>query len=147
MSDSWWHYGLIAHQAPLSVGFSRQEYWSGLPYPSPGHLPDQGMERKSPAAPAGQADSLLLSHQGSPSVRKKSWQISRWEKQTDQKLVGGWRGWEMVRGEVARGVVDKILLKNSSWYHYCWEADTRKTQITHSFNKFLECLFCITHCF
>ena len=34
----------VAHQAPLSMGFSRQEYWSGLPFPSPGHLPDPGME-------------------------------------------------------------------------------------------------------
>ena len=41
--------------APLSVGFSRQEYWSGLPFPSPGDLPDLGTEPKSPAL---QADSL-----------------------------------------------------------------------------------------
>ena len=34
----------IAHQAPLSMGFSRQEYWSGLPFPSPGYLPDPGIE-------------------------------------------------------------------------------------------------------
>ena len=34
----------VAHQAPLSMGFSRQEYWSGLPFPSPGGLPDSGME-------------------------------------------------------------------------------------------------------
>ena len=55
----------IAHQAPLSV-FSREEYWSGLPCPSPGHLPDQGMEPKSSVAPAWQANSLLLSHRGAP---------------------------------------------------------------------------------
>ena len=39
----------IAHQAPLSLGFSRQEYWSGLPFPSPGDLPDSRVERWSPA--------------------------------------------------------------------------------------------------
>ena len=39
----------IAHEAPPSVGFSRQEYWSGLPFPSPGDLPDQGIEPGSPA--------------------------------------------------------------------------------------------------
>ena len=55
-----------AHQAPLSMGFSRQEYWSGLPCPSPGHLPDSGIEPVSPIAPALQADSLPLSYQGSP---------------------------------------------------------------------------------
>ena len=38
-----------AHQAPLCMGFSRQEYWSGLPFPSPGGLPDPGMEPASPA--------------------------------------------------------------------------------------------------
>ena len=34
----------VAHQAPLPMGFSRQEYWSGLPFPSPGDLPDQGIK-------------------------------------------------------------------------------------------------------
>ena len=41
----------IAHQAPLSLEFSRQEYWSGLPFPAPGALPDQGIEPVSPASP------------------------------------------------------------------------------------------------
>ena len=57
----------VAHQAPLSMGFSRPEYWSGLPCPSPGDLPDPGIEPVSPVAPALQADSLPLSHRGSPS--------------------------------------------------------------------------------
>ena len=39
----------VAHQAPLSMGFSRQEYWSSLPFPSPGDLPDPGIEPRSPA--------------------------------------------------------------------------------------------------
>ena len=56
----------VAHQAPLSMGFPRQEYWSGLPCPSPGDLPDPRMEPLSPGAPAMQADSLPLSHQRSP---------------------------------------------------------------------------------
>ena len=46
----------VAHQAPLSMGFSRQEYWSGLPFPSPGDLPDPGIEPRSPAL---QSDCLL----------------------------------------------------------------------------------------
>ena len=45
----------IAHQAPLSMGFSRQEYWSGLPFPSPGDLPNPGIEPRSPPL---QADAL-----------------------------------------------------------------------------------------
>ena len=45
----------VAHQAPLSMGFPRQEHWSGLPFPSPGDLLDPGMEHGSPML---QADSL-----------------------------------------------------------------------------------------
>ena len=45
----------IAHQTPPSMEFSRQEYWSGLPFPSPGDLPDPGIE---PGSPAMQADAL-----------------------------------------------------------------------------------------
>ena len=53
----------IAHQAPQSMGFSRQEYWSGLPFPSPGDLPDPGIERRSPAL---QADTLTSKPPGKP---------------------------------------------------------------------------------
>ena len=52
VSDSLQPHG--AHQAPLSMGFSRQEYWSGLPFPSPGYLPNPGIE---PGSPALQAES------------------------------------------------------------------------------------------
>ena len=43
----------VAHQAPLSMGFSRQEYWSGLPFPSPGDLPNPGIKPVSPASAEG----------------------------------------------------------------------------------------------
>ena len=43
----------VAHQAPPSMGFPRQEYWSGLPFPSPGDLPDPGLEAVSPALAGG----------------------------------------------------------------------------------------------
>ena len=52
-----------ALQAPLSMGFSRPEYWSGLPCPSPGDLPDPGIK---PMSPASQADSLSSEPQGKP---------------------------------------------------------------------------------
>ena len=42
----------VAHQAPLSVEFSRQEYWSGLPFPPPGDPPNPGIKPESPASPA-----------------------------------------------------------------------------------------------
>ena len=56
----------VACQAPLSMGFSRQEYWSRLPFPSPGDLLDPGIE---PWSPALQADSLPLSHLESPKIK------------------------------------------------------------------------------
>ena len=60
-----WTVGL---QAPLSLEFSRQEYWSGLPVPSPGDLPDPGIE---PGSPALQADSSLSEPLGKPKVKTK----------------------------------------------------------------------------
>ena len=51
----------VAHQAPPSMEFSRQEYWSGLPFPSPGDLPDPGIE---PGSPALRADALPSKPQG-----------------------------------------------------------------------------------
>ena len=56
----------VARQAPLSMGFSRQEYWNGLPFPPPGDLPEPRIELMSPVSSALQADSLQLSHQRSP---------------------------------------------------------------------------------
>ena len=53
----------VACQAPLSMGFSRQEYWSGLPFPSPGYLPDPGIK---PGSPALQADALPTEPSGKP---------------------------------------------------------------------------------
>ena len=53
----------VVYQAPLSMGFSRQEYWSGLPFPSPGDLPDPGVK---PVSPTLQADALLPEPPGKP---------------------------------------------------------------------------------
>ena len=53
----------VAYQASLSMGFSRHEYWSGLPLPSPGDLPDPGVESRFPAL---QADSLPSERPGKP---------------------------------------------------------------------------------
>ena len=52
----------VAHQAPLPMGFSKQEYWSGLSFPPPGDLSDPEIKCRSPAL---QVDSFLLNHQGS----------------------------------------------------------------------------------
>ena len=57
----------VARQAPLSMGFSRQEYWSGLPFPSPGDLLDPGIEPRSPSL---QADSLPPEPAGKPKIHE-----------------------------------------------------------------------------
>ena len=56
----------IGHQAPLSIGFSRQEYWSGVPSPPPGNLPDPGFECISLMSLALQVGSLPLASPGKP---------------------------------------------------------------------------------
>ncbi|CAI9180095.1 unnamed protein product [Rangifer tarandus platyrhynchus] len=63
VSDSLRPHGLLARQDPQSVGFSRQECWSGLPFPPPGDLPDPRIEPRSPGL---QADSLAAEPQGKP---------------------------------------------------------------------------------
>ena len=61
LGDPW----TVAHQAPPSMGFSKQEYWSGLPFPSPGDLPNPGIEPRSPAL---QADALT-------SATREAWEV------------------------------------------------------------------------
>ena len=65
LCDHW----TVSRQAPPPMAFPRQGYWSGLPFPSPGDLPDPGIDPVSPhSLLPGQVDSLPLSHQGSPIV-------------------------------------------------------------------------------
>ena len=58
-----------AHQAPLSMGFSRQIHWSGLPFPSPGDLPNPGIE---PSSPALQADALTSEPPGMGTIKDRN---------------------------------------------------------------------------
>ena len=64
----------VAYQAPPSMGFSRQECWSGLPFPAPGDLPDPGIE---PGSPALRADALPSKPQGKPWHHMRAGKISR----------------------------------------------------------------------
>ena len=93
----------VAHQAPLSMGFSRQEYWSGLLCPPPGDLPYSGIKPTSPASPALQADSLPLSLQGSPGtesaapltpVCRQPWPTRGQLPSTSLRWWGEESGWE-----------------------------------------------------
>ena len=74
LRDTW----TLALQVPLSLGFSRQDYWSGLPFPSPGNLSDPGIKTWSPAL---QADSLLSERQG-----KLSWQSPQFIKYSSLQI-------------------------------------------------------------
>ena len=77
MSDSLQPCGLyVARQAPLSIGFSRQEYWSGLPFPSPGDLPNPGIKPRSPSL---QADTLTSEPPGKPAEVHKEGRIHIWK--------------------------------------------------------------------
>ena len=87
----------VACQASPSMGSSRQEYWSGLPFPSPGDLPHPGIE---PGSPALQADSLPSEPPGKPWVRKIPWR-RKWQptpvilpgKSHGQRSLVGYNPW------------------------------------------------------
>ena len=90
----------VAYQAPLSMGFSRQECWSGLPFPSPGDLPNLGIE---PGSPALQADALPSEPPGFEGrrlisrIRKES--ILKDEEELDSPELGT-EEWKNERGSV-----------------------------------------------
>ena len=65
---------IVAYQAPPSMGFSRQEYWSAVPFPSPGDLPDPGIE---PRSPTFQADALTSEPTGKPASGENWWKNGR----------------------------------------------------------------------
>ena len=75
MSDSFVTLWTVARQAPLSMGFSKQGHWSGLPFPSPRDLPDPGVKPKPPAL---QADSFLSEPPAFPKSCKKNLQKRIW---------------------------------------------------------------------
>ena len=96
MSDSFVTPWTISHQAPLSMGFSRQEYWSGLSLPPSGDLPNPGIEPASLASPAWQVDSFT-EPPGKPLIcfRKKLTSLNHtflplciYTEMTDQQLNG-----------------------------------------------------------
>ena len=79
----------VACQAPLSMGFSRQEYWNGLLFPSPGHLPDPGIE---PGSPAFQADSLPFKLPGNKQIKLMYGNRNMEKEENAKRLVGGRKG-------------------------------------------------------
>ena len=86
MSDSSAIPWTVPRQAPLSMGFPRREYWSGLPFPSPGDVPDPGIE---PGSPPLQADSLPSESQGSSVVGENYSNYGRSWGSKDRHLTAG----------------------------------------------------------
>ena len=89
----------VACQAPLSMGCPRQEYWSGLPFPSPGDLPDPGIEPKSHAL---QANSLSSEPPGKPPSLICGIKINKYNKQNINTYIhieNNWMGDRIVRDE------------------------------------------------
>ena len=68
----------VAHQAPLSMGFSKQEYWSGLPCPLPGHLPNPGTEPTSLMSPALAGRFVTISITWETPIPRIIWFYLRW---------------------------------------------------------------------
>ena len=77
----------VAYQASLSMGFSRQEYWSGLPFPSPGDLPDPGIEPRSSAL---EADALTSEPPGKPGEKVGEWKTWLKSQHSENEDHGIW---------------------------------------------------------
>ena len=104
----------IAHQAPLSMGFSRQEYWSSLPFPYSGRLPNPGIKHGSPAL---QVDSLLLSHLGSPLFWLKSNKI--------RVLVNLLILFSLLQCRKIHAELESLLKNANMWvYNYLWNSNS-----------------------
>ena len=101
----------VAYQAPLSMEFSRQEYWSGLPFPSPGDLPNPGIK---PGSPLLQADTLPSEPPGKPRVQGGTQAKSRGEGMSGKekrKLGRERKVWSDQRKWRKRYLERKIYLK------------------------------------
>ena len=119
----------VAHQAPPSMGFSRQEYWGGLPFPSPGDFPDPGLEPKSPAL---QPDSLPSEPPGKPSykgggfISEPGSEINTLGKHWCAMGEGGTAGLKAGREGLGVKVAWEKVLKQDKWGRNAGELEASK---------------------
>ena len=96
------------------MGLSRQEYWSGVPCPPPGDRPNSGIEPTSFMSPASQADSLPLSHLGSPMILPIAWQTKAQERmKPDVFLSKDHTASSLLRSNFGQGV--KACIESDLW--------------------------------
>ena len=127
----------VAHQAPLSVGFSKQEFWSGVPFPTPGSLPDPGIESTNLASPALTSGLFTISATWKADVTYtynlkikqiseywKKKQTHRYRKQTivisgDNKGVEGWKvqttEYKVIRMHHTTEGLKPVICNNCKW--------------------------------
>ena len=121
LSNSLWHHVLVAHQAPLSIGFPRKEYWSGLLLPSPRDLPDPGIEPGSPALQGATREVFKTSE-----LLGKSWKPWLWS-----ELLGkSWKPW--LWSELLGKSWKPWLQPNQEWREFIIKAFKQKD----SMNRF-----------
>ena len=109
--------GVIAHQAPLSTGFPRQEYWSGLPFPLPEDLPNPGIEPASPACPALAFENLTTEPPGKPHSMKTSPAIFRVDVRIRNAVYSLWP----YHPEHARSHLISEVKQGRAWLVLGWE--------------------------
>ena len=138
----------VAYQAPLSMGFSRQEYWSGLPFPSPRDLPDQGIKPRSPTLwdfpgkNTGMGCHFLLqvisltqgSNPGLPHCRQTLYRLSHQGRPERVTVLGNcmrvlstwgfwylWGSWN----QPPRETEGQLYLKDCCWINCRWDSSER----------------------
>ena len=105
----------VAHLAPLCVGFSRQEYWSGLPFPSPGDLPHPGIEPLPPTLPGEFfTTNSALFHLWLPKVLMPGSQTERGTRKGSPSWEDDWGGWGIYRWEEGQGSRNKNKAEKST---------------------------------
>ena len=104
----------VTHQAPLSKGFSRQEYWSGLPCPSPGNLPNPGIE---PVSPALQANSSPSEPPGKPLFY--GWMMF-YCRYVPHFLIPSYTDRHMGCLYILVAVNNSTYISLRSWFHFLW---------------------------
>ena len=113
LCDPW----IVACQASLSMGFPRQEYWSGLPFPSPGDLPDPGTELASPALkvdslPAESLESQMISTELVQS------RVPRLQAEGDMRMFSRWETWRQGGKQKGHRPVSRAPRCCPSWSHW-----------------------------